>query len=88
MYNELKTKEDAWMQSLHESIDRLSGLGDAIPKDGVGLLKEDEYLCNKEMSRLLKVSCRTLSEYYGKAGFLIAFLAARCCIREAKLSKY
>ena len=47
-------------KSVHESIDRLSVLVDAIPKDGVGLLKEDEYLCNKEMSRLLEVSCGRL----------------------------
>ena len=26
MFNELKTKDDAWMQSIHERIDRLSAL--------------------------------------------------------------
>ena len=25
MYNELKTGDDAWMKSVHERIDRLSG---------------------------------------------------------------
>ena len=58
-------------KSVHESIDQLSVLVDAIPKDGVGLLKEDEYLCNKEMSRLLEVSCRTLSEYCGRLPYCI-----------------
>lgn len=64
MYNELKTREDTWMQSVHESIDRLSALIDAIPEGGANLPK-DEYLCDKEVSRLLKVSRRTLSEYRG-----------------------
>lgn len=63
MYNELKTKEDSWMQSVHESIDRLTAMIDAIPEDGANPPKEDEYLCDKEVSRLLKVSRRTLGEY-------------------------
>lgn len=62
MYNELKTKEDTWMQSVHESIDRLTAMIDAIPEDGANQPK-DEYLCDKDVSRLLKVSRRTLGEY-------------------------
>ena len=30
IYNELKTKDDAWMQSVHECIDRLSAMIDGI----------------------------------------------------------
>jgi len=30
MFNELKTKDDAWMQSIHERIDRLSAMIDGI----------------------------------------------------------
>lgn len=36
MYNELKTKDDAWMQSVHERIDRLSVMIDGI-SDGMVL---------------------------------------------------
>ena len=82
MYNELKTREDTWMQSVHESIDRLSALIDAIPEGGANLPK-DEYLCDKEVSRLLKVSRRTLSEYP-----LTTSSVARCCTSGARLNKY
>lgn len=34
MFNELKTKDDAWMQSIHERIDRLSAMIDGIFGDG------------------------------------------------------
>ena len=33
MYQEMRTKDDAWMQSIHESIDQLSEIIDSIPKD-------------------------------------------------------
>lgn len=87
MYNELKTREDAWMQSVHESIDRLSVLIDAIPKDGADLPK-DEYLCDKEVSRLLKVSRRTLSETGVTEPSLTTSSVARCCTSGARLNKY
>ena len=62
MYNELKTKDDAWMQSVHERIDRLSVMIDGI-SDGMVLPQKDEYLCDKEVASMLKVSRRTLGEY-------------------------
>ena len=34
MYQEMRTKDDAWMQSIHESIDQLSEIIDSMPKDG------------------------------------------------------
>ena len=37
MFNELKTKDDAWMQSIHERIDRLSAMIDGIFGDGAVL---------------------------------------------------
>ena len=49
MYREMRTKDDAWMQSIHESIDQLSEILDS--------------LCDKEVAYMLKVSRRTLSEY-------------------------
>ena len=45
MFNELKTKDDAWMQSIHERIDRLSAMIDGIFGDGAVPPKEDVYLC-------------------------------------------
>ena len=48
MYQEMRTKDDAWMQSIHDSIDQLSEIIDSIPKD---------------VAYMLKVSRRTLSEY-------------------------
>ena len=46
MFNELKTKDDAWMQSIHERIDRLSAMIDGIFGDGAVPPKEDVYLCD------------------------------------------
>ena len=63
MYQEMRTKDDAWMQSIHESIDQLSEILDSMPKDGTALQNDDEYLCDKEVAYMLKVSRRTLSEY-------------------------
>ena len=63
MYQEMRTKDDAWMQSIHESIDQLSEILDSMPKDGTALQHDDEYLCDKEVAYMLKVSRRTLSEY-------------------------
>ena len=60
MYQEMRTKDDAWMQSIHESIDQLSEIIDSMPKDGTA---DDEYLCDKGVAYMLKVSRRTLSEY-------------------------
>ena len=54
MYNELKTKDDAWMQSVHERIDRLSAMIDGISRDGAVPPKEDVYLCDKEVACMLK----------------------------------
>lgn len=51
------------MQSIHESIDQLSEILDSMPKDGTAIRNEDEYLCDKEVAYMLKVSRRTLSEY-------------------------
>lgn len=63
MYQEMRTKDDAWMQSIHESIDQLSEILDSMPEDSAALQNDDEYLCNKEVAYMLKVSRRTLSEY-------------------------
>lgn len=63
MFNELKTKDDAWMQSIHERIDRLSAMIDGISRDGAVPPKEDVYLCDSEVACMLKVSRRTLGEY-------------------------
>lgn len=63
MYQEMRTKDDAWMQSIHESIDQLSEILDSIPKNGTTSQNDDEYLCDKEVAYMLKVSRRTLSEY-------------------------
>ena len=63
MYQEMRTKDDAWMKSIHESIDQLSEILDSMPKDGATLPNDDEYLCDKEVAYMLKVSRRTLSEY-------------------------
>ena len=54
MYQEMRTKDDAWMQSIHESIDQLSEILDSMPKDGVALQNDDEYLCDKNIKRVPK----------------------------------
>ena len=61
MYQEMRTKDDAWMQSIHDSIDQLSEILDSMPKDGTTSHNDDEYLCDKEVAYMLKVSRRTLS---------------------------
>ena len=63
MYQEMRTKDDAWMQSIQESIDQLTDILDSMPEDGATLPNDDEYLCDKEVAYMLKVSRRTLSEY-------------------------
>ena len=42
MYQEMRTKDDAWMQSIHESIDQLSEILDSMPKDGITSQNDDE----------------------------------------------
>ena len=37
MYQEMRTKDDAWMQSIHESIDQWSEIIDSMPKAGVSM---------------------------------------------------
>ena len=54
MYQEMRTKDDAWMQSIHESIDQLSEILNSMPKDGAVLQNDDEYLCDKGWHICLK----------------------------------
>ena len=58
MFNELKTKDDAWMQSIHERIDRLSAMIDGIFGDGAVPPKEDVYLCDSEVACMPPEFCR------------------------------
>ncbi len=87
MYNELKTKEDSWMQSVHESIDRLTAIIDAIPEDGANPLGEDEYLCDKEVSRLLKVSRRTLGEYRSNGTLPYYMLGGKVLYKRSEIEQ-
>ena len=87
MYQEMRTKDDAWMQSIHESIDQLSEIIDSIPKDGATLPNDDEYMCDKEVAYMLKVSRRTLSEYRSNGHSLIMCLVAKSSTSVVKLSK-
>lgn len=85
MLNELKTKEDAWIQFIHNSIDRLSIRIGNITKDDTSILNGEEYLCDKEVSQLLKVSRRTLSDYRSNGTLSHAmFSAAKSCTKEAR----
>ena len=54
MYQEMRTKDDAWMQSIHESIDQLSEIIDSIPKDGATLPNDDEYMASGKFHSLQK----------------------------------
>ena len=45
MYQEMRTKDDAWMQSILDSIDQLSEIVDSMPKDGTTSHEDDEYVC-------------------------------------------
>lgn len=87
MFNELKTKDDAWMQSIHERIDRLSAMIDGIFGDGAVPPKEDVYLCDSEVACMLKVSRRTLGEYRSNGRCLTMYLVARSCTRGARSSR-
>lgn len=87
MYQEMRTKDDAWMQSIHDSIDQLSEIIDSIPKDGVTLPSDDEYMCDKEVAYMLKVSRRTLSEYRSNGTLLIMCSVAKFSTSVVKLSK-
>lgn len=87
MYNELKTGNDAWMQSVHERIDRLSVMLDGISGDGVVLPKEDEYLCDKEVACLLKVSRRTLGEYRSNGTLPYYVLGGKILYRRSEIGQ-
>lgn len=87
MYQEMRTKDDAWMQSIHESIDQLSEILDSIPKNGTTSQNDDEYLCDKEVAYMLKVSRRTLSEYRSNGTLPTMFSVAKSCTNEVRLSK-
>ena len=88
MYQEMRTKDDAWMQSIHESIDQLSEILDSMPKDSAALQHDDEYLCDKEGAYMLKVSRRTLSEYRSNGTFLAMYSVAKSCTSEVRLSRH
>ena len=88
MYQEMRTKDDAWMQSIHESIDQLSEILDSMPKDGVALQNDDEYLCDKEVAYMLKVSRRTLSEYRSNGNCHIMCSVAKSCTSEVRLNRH
>ena len=85
MYQEMRTKDDAWIQSIHENIDQLSEILDNMPKDGTTSQNDDEYLCDKEVAYMLKVSRRTLSEYR-MAHCLTMYSVVKFCISEVRLS--
>lgn len=87
MFNELKTKDDAWMQSIHERIDRLSAMIDGIFGDGAVPPKEDVYLCDSEVACMLKVSRRTLGEYRSNGTLPYYVLGGKSCTRGARSSR-
>ena len=43
MYQVMRTKDDAWMKSIHESIDQLSEILNSI----TAIQNDDKYLGNK-----------------------------------------
>ena len=49
MYQEMRTKDDVWMQSIHESIDQLSEILDSMPKDGAALQHDDEDVYKRQV---------------------------------------
>ena len=87
MYNELKTGDDAWMKSVHERIDRLSVVIDGLSKDGGILPKEDEYLCDREVACLLKVSRRTLGEYRSNGTLPYYVLGGKVLYRRSEIEE-
>lgn len=87
MYNELKTKDDAWMQSVHERIDRLSAMIDGISRDGAVPPKEDVYLCDKEVACMLKVSRRTLGEYRSNGTLPYYFLGGKVLYKRSEIEQ-
>ena len=68
MFNELKTKDDAWMQSIHERIDRLSAMIDGIFGDGAVPPKEDVYLCDSVVARSCTRGARSSRCWNGNIG--------------------
>ena len=87
MYNELKTGDDAWMKSVHERIDRLSVVIDGLSKDGGILPKEDEYLCDRKVACLLKVSRRTLGEYRSNGTLPYYVLGGKVLYRRSEIEE-
>lgn len=75
------------MQSVHERIDRLSVMLDGISEDGVVLPKEDEYLCDKEVACLLKVSRRTLGEYRSNGTLPYYVLGGKILYRRSEIEQ-
>ena len=88
MYQEMRTKDDAWMQSIHESIDQLSEILDSMPKDGTTLQNNDEYLCDKEVAYMLKVSRRTLSEYRSNGTLPYYVLGGKVLYKRSEIEQF
>ena len=61
--NELKMKDDVWIQYVHSSIDQLLVGIESVTEKIVPKLNNENYLSDKEVADLLKVSRRTLAEY-------------------------
>lgn len=87
MFNELKTKDDAWMQSIHERIDRLSAMIDGIFGDGAVPPKEDVYLCDSEVACMLKVSRRTLGEYRSNGTLPYYVLGGKVLYKRSEIER-
>ena len=87
MYQEMRTKDDAWMQSIHESIDQLSEILDSMPKDSAVLQNDDEYLCDKEVAYMLKVSRRTLQEYRSARMIPYYIVQGKALYKESEIRK-
>jgi len=63
MNNRIVAKEDIRLASLFQTIDRLSETIENIVRTSKPKLGGEQYLTDKEISRILKISRRSLQDY-------------------------
>lgn len=83
----MRTKDDAWMQSIHESIDQLSEILDSIPKMGLPHRTMMSIYATRRWHICLKSAEGHWASIAVTEHCLTMFSVAKSCTNEVRLSK-
>jgi len=87
MNNHLVTKEHESVAEFHKTLDNLLHNLESVIRDHKPLLDGERYLTDKEVSKLLKISRRTLQDYRDSGRIPYCQLGGKILYRESDLEK-